>query len=209
MVTSFWFFLYASVADFTSRFAGIGIGIGFTVALSSTGTPCLQSRNASLPCWIMRWTRKHRTHSIFLQLDRLKLTKSLYTIFLLLSRKTRARGSQAEPLRKEARSAMIKKVRQLRRAHEQLAAARASSSTSAAGRGVAAEDGKGAGDERDKGGVGLEASMPEYVLPYAIHLLAHHPDFPVDKVRGMSWMRLSQRGGKVGSLSARWPDVFD
>ncbi|CAN0435862.1 unnamed protein product, partial [Ectocarpus sp. 8 AP-2014] len=27
----------------------------------------------------------------------------------------------------------------------------------------------------------LERSMPEYVLPYAIHLLAYHPDFPVHK----------------------------
>lgn len=26
--------------------------------------------------------------------------------------------------------------------------------------------------------------MPEYVLPYAIHLLAYHPDFPVHKARG-------------------------
>ncbi|CAM9854592.1 unnamed protein product, partial [Hapterophycus canaliculatus] len=32
-------------------------------------------------------------------------------------------------------------------------------------------------------GVGLETAMPEYVVPYAIHLLAHHPDFPANKAR--------------------------
>lgn len=79
---------------------------------------------------------------------------------------------------------MIKKVRQLRRAHEQLAARDASSGGggSAVGEAEEREGGGGGGGDREKPGAGYEASMPEYVLPYAIHLLAHHPDFPVDKV---------------------------
>lgn len=76
---------------------------------------------------------------------------------------------------------MMKKVRQLRRAHEQLAARNASSGGSG-GETEEGQEGSSSGGSREK--AGFEASMPEYVLPYAIHLLAHHPDFPVDKVRG-------------------------
>lgn len=88
--------------------------------------------------------------------------------------------AQADPLRREAKLAIAKKVRQLRHAHQLAAAATATSSGSG--------DGDSASGEEDRIGGGaagsaaaLEASMPEYVLPYAIHLLAHHPDFPVDK----------------------------
>lgn len=101
-------------------------------------------------------------------------------------------AKQAEPIRREARLAMIKKVRQLRRAHE-LAAARVAASVGRKVGDETAGDGGGTGQEGDgsegagamakEASAGLEASMPEYVLPYAIHLLAHHPEFPVDKVR--------------------------
>lgn len=98
--------------------------------------------------------------------------------------------AQADPLRREAKIAIAKKVRQLRHAH-QLAAAAASA------------DGDGAPGEDDRVGgaaAALEASMPEYVLPYAIHLLAHHPDFPVDKASDYVLFQQIVKCVSVGSL---------
>lgn len=103
---------------------------------------------------------------------------------------------QAENLRKEARFAIAKKVRQLRLAHQHASASAANTASATESGGDGSEnEGDGLGkDDLGEGGTrsagataaaataALEASMPEYVLPYAIHLLAHHPDFPVNKV---------------------------
>ena len=91
---------------------------------------------------------------------------------------------------------MAKKVRQLRLQHECATAAAATAAAEAAAT-TAASEGSGNGEGTPNGtstrgastrggagagaGAALEASMPEYVVPYAIHLLAHHPDFPVNK----------------------------
>lgn len=101
----------------------------------------------------------------------------------------------------EARNAIAKKVRQLRQVHEHAAVAAATAAAAAAGD----DDKVGSGDDDDdedegegEGGspdgaskkksraaaaAAVETLMPEYVVPYAIHLLAHHPDFPANKAR--------------------------
>ncbi|CAN0474523.1 unnamed protein product, partial [Laminaria digitata] len=87
---------------------------------------------------------------------------------------------------------MAKKVRQLRLQHEHATAAAATAaaaagtpSTASSGDGEATPTRSGMRRASAGGGAGAgaapEASMPEYVVPYAIHLLAHHPDFPVNK----------------------------
>lgn len=78
------------------------------------------------------------------------------------------------------RLALAKKVRQLRMAHAAAAIAAA----------AAASPGEG-GDEDEKtaAATALQAAMPEGVLPYVIHLLAHHPDYLSTKVsREMIWV---------------------
>ncbi|CAN0124437.1 unnamed protein product, partial [Scytosiphon promiscuus] len=104
-------------------------------------------------------------------------------------------------LKRDAKHAISKKVRYLRLVHERDAAAAASRAAAAAGGNTddgdgeeeeneEEEDGGGGGGGRkgDRGSAGpgkaraeSEKAMPEYVVPYAIHLLAHHPDFPANK----------------------------
>eukprot|EP00903_Cladosiphon_okamuranus_P009357 g8923.t1 len=101
---------------------------------------------------------------------------------------------ESEQFKAEARSAIAKKVRQLRQVHAAAAAAAAAVAAAAA----AATAGDNDSDDGDADGSGggspesskkkaaaaaaaVETLMPEYVVPYAIHLLAHHPDFPANK----------------------------
>ncbi|CAM9808961.1 unnamed protein product, partial [Discosporangium mesarthrocarpum] len=84
----------------------------------------------------------------------------------------------AEPIRNDARVALRAAVFRLRRSHGR-ALARVTAATNAQeeglGVGSVALGGPGAGAGA------LASSMPEYVLPYVVHLLAHHPNFPIDK----------------------------
>lgn len=110
---------------------------------------------------------------------------------------------KSEPLKLEARKAISNKVHQLRQVHERAAAA-AAATAAADGDEEDSDGGKeGSGDDDDDGddeagspdeaskkkkqksaaaAAAVETLMPEYVVPYAIHLLAHHPDFPTNKV---------------------------
>lgn len=61
--------------------------------------------------------------------------------------------------------------------------AHAAAATAAAAAASPGEGGNG-GDEDEKAAAAtaLQAAMPEGVLPYVIHLLAHHPDYSSAKV---------------------------
>ncbi|CAM9264954.1 unnamed protein product, partial [Choristocarpus tenellus] len=87
-------------------------------------------------------------------------------------------ATETEALRNEARAAVKAAIWRLRQVHEQ-AATRVAAAAPMANEASRGEEKLAIGAGTDA--VALISSMPEYVLPYMVHLLAHHPDFPVDK----------------------------
>lgn len=58
------------------------------------------------------------------------------------------------------------------------------------------------------GGGNLLGDMPEFMLPFLIFLLAHHPDYPTEEVGVLAWQAAHVRSSVTGHRCVRCASEF-